>query len=155
MHHFRRKCLKVLARLHVEPADNLKPEFDLIKEDLKEKAKNSQLFFGDNIEDDTLTYALFPQIALNFFENKNDPSAFEPMPKDQISKERRSSKKVKPWKSKDSFYRVEVDGEKFDVKVSESDEFESIASQSFEERSLRNPREESRLKLKRHLEGTC
>ena len=92
---------------------------------------------------------------MNFFENKNDPSAFEPMPKDQISKENyvEVPKKSNHGKSKDSFYKVEVDGEKFDVKVSESDEFESIASQSFEEREVKEPARGKETEIKAPLGG--
>ena len=28
--------------------------------------------FGDHFEDDVLTYALFPQVGLKFFEHRND-----------------------------------------------------------------------------------
>lgn len=43
------------------PADLLKPEFDTLKEEIKEFAKS---------EEDILTYAMFPQIARTFFENR-------------------------------------------------------------------------------------
>ena len=58
------QVLKGSRPITCRPADNLKPEFDLIKEELKEKAKNSKLFFGDNIEDDTLRS--FPSNRVEF-----------------------------------------------------------------------------------------
>ena len=38
------------------------------------------LQFGEHFDDDVLTYALFPQVGLKFFENRNNPDAFEPVP---------------------------------------------------------------------------
>jgi len=42
------------------PADNLDPEFDRIKKELLSKKDEEGLQFGNNIDDDVLTYALFP-----------------------------------------------------------------------------------------------
>ena len=147
--------LKGSSPITCRPADNLKPEFENQKEELKEKGKTSQLVFGDNIEDDTLTFALFPQIALNFFENRNDPSAFEPIPQASVSGE--NSVEVSRGRgdlgSKDSFYTVEVDGERFGVKVSEGDQIESIAVQPVEDRNVKEPRSSKQTEIKAPLGG--
>ena len=38
---------------------------------------------AENVVDDVLTYALFPQIGLMFLENRDNPDAFEPAPWDE------------------------------------------------------------------------
>ena len=74
------KVLAGQAPITGRPADLLSPEFDRLQAELEELAKEKQIVFGEHLEDDVLTYALFPQIALKFFENRNDPAAFEPVP---------------------------------------------------------------------------
>ncbi|MDG1112368.1 MAG: sodium-extruding oxaloacetate decarboxylase subunit alpha [Pseudomonadales bacterium] len=74
------KVLAGQAPITGRPADLLSPEFDRLQVELEELAKEKQIVFGEHLEDDVLTYALFPQIALKFFENRNDPAAFEPVP---------------------------------------------------------------------------
>ena len=64
----------------VRPADLLSPEFERLHAELKGLGEEKELDFGDHFEDDVLTYALFPQVGLMFFEHRNDPSAFEPVP---------------------------------------------------------------------------
>ena len=64
----------------VRPADLLSPEFERLHAELKGLGEEKELDFGDQFEDDVLTYALFPQVGLKFFEHRNDPSAFEPVP---------------------------------------------------------------------------
>ena len=64
----------------VRPADLLSPEFERLHAELKGLGEEKALEFGDHFEDDVLTYALFPQVGLKFFEHRNDPSAFEPVP---------------------------------------------------------------------------
>ena len=44
------------------------------------KEKNIKLTEGEGLIDDVLTYALFPQVGLKFLENRDNPSAFEPIP---------------------------------------------------------------------------
>lgn len=66
----------------VRPADLIPAELDrLIAElDGEAKEKNLTLKEGEQKIDDVLTYALFPQIGLKFLENRDNPSAFEPVP---------------------------------------------------------------------------
>ena len=64
----------------VRPADLLSPEFERLHDELKALEEEKSLRFGEHFEDDVLTYALFPQVGLKFFEHRNDPSAFEPVP---------------------------------------------------------------------------
>ena len=62
------------------PADLIDPEFDKLSAELESLGKERTLHFGEHFEDDVLTYALFPQVGLKFFENRNNPDAFEPVP---------------------------------------------------------------------------
>lgn len=74
------KVLAGQAPITCRPADLLSPEFDRLQAELEGLAKERSIIFGEHLEDDVLTYALFPQIALKFFENRNNPAAFEPAP---------------------------------------------------------------------------
>lgn len=51
------------------PADLLKPELDKYKEELGDLCQQ---------EEDVLSYALFPQVAMKFFENRRNPQPEEP-----------------------------------------------------------------------------
>lgn len=64
------------------PADLLESELDKIKDELVAiaKEKSIKLTEGEGLIDDVLTYALFPQIGLKFLQNRDNPSAFEPIP---------------------------------------------------------------------------
>ncbi|MDP2283713.1 MAG: biotin/lipoyl-containing protein, partial [Pseudohongiella sp.] len=102
------------------PADLLTPEFDKLKAELSKLAVEKQ-FAITNEFDDTLTYSLFPQPALKFFQNRDNPSAFEPIPSVEIDV---GAKPVKQHKSSGSkaneqpgYYVVEVDGRSYQVKV--------------------------------------
>jgi oxaloacetate decarboxylase alpha subunit len=74
------KVLAGQAPITCRPADLLSPEFDRLQVELEELAKEKPIIFGEHFDDDVLTYALFPQVALKFFENRNNPAAFEPVP---------------------------------------------------------------------------
>lgn len=104
------------------PADLLTPEFDRLKEELAGIASDKGFKLENDI-DDTLTYALFPQPALKFFQNRDNPDAFEPAPEAETAKPA-SSGKAQPAgtqvvkASQDGVYTVEVDGKSYVVKVS-------------------------------------
>ena len=104
------------------PADNLEPEFEKLKSELQGKEKEEGLIFGKNIEDDVLTYALFPQVGLKFLANRNDPEAFEPKPGSEPEPVQQSAPMTSGGTS---IYTVEVSGERFVVKVSEGGDIES------------------------------
>ncbi len=107
------------------PADRLDPEFDRLKEELLSKEKTDGLQFGENIDDDVLTYALFPQVGLKFLANRNNPDAFEPKPEDEAP-EPSVPAGGSDSKSDSGVYTVEVQGETFVVRVSEGGEMESV-----------------------------
>jgi oxaloacetate decarboxylase alpha subunit len=101
------------------PADNLAPEFDRLKQELLDKEKDEGLQFGENIDDDVLTYALFPQVGLKFLAHRNDPSAFEPRPEDEPAPVAAAAT------GGSSVYTVDVSGERFVVQVTEGGDIQS------------------------------
>ncbi|MEH6355250.1 MAG: sodium-extruding oxaloacetate decarboxylase subunit alpha [Marinobacter sp.] len=104
------------------PADLLKPEMDKLTGELKKLAQEKSIKLADNVIDDVLTYALFPQIGLKFLENRNNPDAFEPIPSaDDIA----PAKKV----SGPETYTVEVNSKKYVVAVSEGGEISQIQAE--------------------------
>ena len=116
----RARILKGAEPVTCRPADNLEPEFGKLKAELQSKQQEAGLVFGANLDDDVLTYALFPQAGLNFFANRNNPDAFEPEPDGQTPPPASTAGPA--------VYTVEVSGEQFVVKVSEGGEIESATS---------------------------
>jgi oxaloacetate decarboxylase alpha subunit len=62
------------------PADLLTPEINELTVELKALASEKKFTLASDEIDDVLTYALFPQIGLKYFENRGNPDAFEPIP---------------------------------------------------------------------------
>ncbi|MCL6416539.1 sodium-extruding oxaloacetate decarboxylase subunit alpha [Aestuariirhabdus sp. Z084] len=62
------------------PGDLLDNELDKIVADVEALSKDKGFKLSDNSIDDALTFALFPQIAPKFLENRGNPDAFEPAP---------------------------------------------------------------------------
>ncbi len=101
------------------PADLLEPEMDKLTDELKKLADEKGIKLADNVEDDVLTYALFPQIGLKFLENRDNPDAFEPVPTAESAAPATKSEGPET-------YTVEVNGKKFVVAVSEGGEITQI-----------------------------
>ena len=101
------------------PADLIEPEMDKLTDELKKLADEKGIKLSDNVVDDVLTYALFPQIGLKFLENRNNPDAFEPVP---IAESAAPAAKSEGPET----YTVDVNGKKFVVAVSEGGEITQI-----------------------------
>ena len=97
------------------PADLLSPEFDAQRAELLDLAAE-QNFTIDNETDDTLTYALFPQVGLRFLKNRGNSEAFEPRP--GLGDNGHASEQA----SDSGVYTVEVEGTAYSVKVTDEDE---------------------------------
>ncbi len=115
------------AALTCRPADNLPAEFESLKSELLEQKDEKGLIFGQNIDEDVLTYALFPQPGLKFLANRNNPDAFEPKPELTTSAPATTATKSAPAGGPE-VYNVEVDGQLFVVKVSPGGDIQSSAS---------------------------
>lgn len=59
----RKKCIGDTPVITGRPADALKPEFDKYIEEIKDYMIQ---------EEDALSYALFPQVAMNFFKKRKE-----------------------------------------------------------------------------------
>jgi oxaloacetate decarboxylase alpha subunit len=104
------------------PADRLEPEFEHLKKELLSMEKDKGLKFGKCVDDDVLTYALFPQPALKFLANRDNPAAFEPAP--DAAAQEAGPAPVQTAGGAET-YSVEVDGKAYVVKVTPGGEIES------------------------------
>ena len=107
------------------PADNILPELDKLEISVTEEATKKGVKLAENVIDDVLTVALFPQIAWKFLENRGDPTAFESLPQ--------ATEPAKPAvitpapvtkASEPAVYTIEVDGRSYVVRVSEGGEIQ-------------------------------
>jgi oxaloacetate decarboxylase alpha subunit len=106
------------------PADLLNPEVDKLSDELQTLAKEKNITLAEEAIDDVLTYALFPQIGLKFLENRNNPSAFEPIPTKSNPAATVSNDNSKSPVAEN--YAVSVDGKVYDVIVAPGGSIESI-----------------------------
>jgi len=99
------------------PADLLEPELEFQTEELQRLAKEKNIQLADDVVDDVLTYALFPQIGTKFLENRNNPDAFEPVPTGVVET---SAAPAVSSSGGTGVYSVRVNGKAFTVEVAES-----------------------------------
>ena len=107
------------------PADLLEPEFENLKKELLAMEKDKGLKFGKHIDDDVLTYALFPQVGLKFLANRGDIKAFEPLPGNDLESTALAVDQSDNV-SKSGVYTVDVAGERFVVKVTDGVDVEAL-----------------------------
>ncbi len=107
------------------PADLLEPELESQTAELKKIAVEQNIQLADDVVDDVLTYALFPQIGLKFLENRNNPDAFEAVPTGEVE-----ATVSQPAASSggSGVYSVRVDGKTFTVEVAESGQLSNIVA---------------------------
>ncbi|RUO77956.1 sodium-extruding oxaloacetate decarboxylase subunit alpha [Idiomarina seosinensis] len=113
------------------PADLLDNELEKLTDELKQKAKDEDIRLADDVVDDVLTYALFPQIGLKFLKNRDNPDAFEPEPQAETNQSGKDSKKPtgKSSASGPEQYDVDVDGKRYRVTVGAAGELENVEPQ--------------------------
>mgnify|MGYP001208264597 CR=1 FL=1 len=104
------KALDGAAAITCRPADLINDSFDDLVEEFKKVIKDNSLDIEAN-EDNTLIYALFPEIGLNYFKHLNDPEFFEQRPLD-IHQQSSSS------------YLVTIDEKEFSVTIDENNNFD-------------------------------
>jgi oxaloacetate decarboxylase alpha subunit len=107
------KVLDGAEPITCRPADLIKPEIDALSLELAELAKEKSIDLAEDVIDDVLTYALFPQIGLKFLENRNNPDAFEPVPTVEQAKPSANSGATGGPES----FSVSVDGKVYEVVV--------------------------------------
>ena len=120
------KALDGAAAITCRPADLINDSFDDLVEEFKKVIKDNSLGVEAN-EDNTLIYALFPEIGLNYFKHIGDPEFFEQRPLDIHQKSSNS-------------YLVTIDEKEFSVTIDENNNFE-IASGSVLNTSPNQPQQ--------------
>jgi len=106
------------------PADLLEPELQHQTDELTRLAGERGIRLADDVVDDVLTYALFPQIGTMFLENRDNPDAFEPMPSAEAAA---PAAPVAPAAGS-GVYSVRVNGKEFTVEVAESGQLASVSA---------------------------
>lgn len=111
------------------PADLLAPELDKLRSELSTKAEAEGMALATELDDDVLTYALFPQIGLKFLNNRNNPDAFEPTPQApnrQVASEAAITSPEVSDKRGAETYTVNVQGQSFVVEVAPGGDISQI-----------------------------
>jgi len=106
------------------PADLLEPELERQTAELQRIAKEKNIKLADNVVDDVLTYALFPQIGTKFLENRDNPDAFEPAP-GGATEVAAAPAVASPGGT--GVYSVRVNGKSYTVEVAESGQLAAVA----------------------------
>jgi oxaloacetate decarboxylase alpha subunit len=104
------------------PADNIEPELESLTLELEGLSAEHgfSLTSNEGQIDDVLTYALFPQVGLKFLQNRDNPSAFEPVPTGKAS--------APKTEAGEEIYTVEVEGKSYTVTVNEGGDVNGIAA---------------------------
>jgi oxaloacetate decarboxylase alpha subunit len=108
------------------PADLLEAEMETLTKDLLEKAKSDGISLAEDVVDDVLTYALFPQVGLKFLKNRHNPDAFEPAPTVEAAKPAAPAVAPAPSAGGVEAYSVRVDGQVYHVEVGPAGELTSV-----------------------------
>jgi len=116
------------------PADLIEDELAALTKELTEIVKKESIQIADDLVDDVLTYALFPQIGLKFLKNRHNPDAFEPVPTQtpatQSLLEFPTNALPESKNTGAATYTVRVDGQVFEVEVAQSGELTNVQASS-------------------------
>jgi len=117
------------------PADLLSPEVESLTKELTTIAKDKNIALAEQVIDDVLTYALFPQIGLKFLQNRNNPEAFEPKPDGQNISDQIDAKDSPSTSNnaKKENYSVSVDGKVYQVIVGPSGSIDNVTASATEQ----------------------
>ena len=130
------------------PADNIEPELEILESEFDKIVLEKNIRVADEKIDDLLTYALFPQVGIQFLENRDNPDFFEPVPKEETS----SSSNEK----NEGVYTVSFKGQSYTVGVSDGGTITSMGTSSDESSSdSGDSQEESNIPLANGKEDVC
>jgi oxaloacetate decarboxylase alpha subunit len=104
------------------PADNLKPELELLEAEFDKIVADKGIRVADEKVDDLMTYALFPQVGVQFLENRDKPDFFEPVPQEPSE--------FNTNDNSEGIYTVSFEGQSYTVNVTSGGDIESIGSSS-------------------------
>ena len=130
------------------PADNIEPELEILESEFDKIVLDKNIRVADEKIDDLLTYALFPQVGIQFLENRDNPDFFEPVPKEETSS---------PANEKnEGVYTVSFKGQSYTVGVSDGGTITSMGTSSDESSSNSgDSQEESNIPLANGKEDVC
>ncbi len=114
-----KRILDGAEMISCRPADRLDPEIDRLSKELTDIAFKKHIKLADNVIDDVLTYALFPQVGLKFLKNRDNPAAFEPPPVIEDSTSDKGNVTQAASASESNVYTVTVAGQDYVVEVNE------------------------------------
>jgi oxaloacetate decarboxylase alpha subunit len=117
------KVLDGAQPITCRPADNIEPELDILETQFDEVVAEKGIELAADKIDDLLTYALFPQVGIQFLANRNNPDFFEPAPQAPSAAASASTKE-------DGVYTVSVKGNSYVVEVSAGGDITSMQSAS-------------------------
>ena len=106
------------------PADLIEPELEHQTAELTRLAGEKGIRLADEVVDDVLTYALFPQIGIKFLENRDNPDAFEPAPNATVAAPATAA--ASTTGSGPAVYNVRVNGKSFTVEVAEGGQLTDV-----------------------------
>ena len=121
------RVLEGAAPITDRPADHIAPEMDKIVAEVVATAKEKGISLSENTVDDALIVALFQQVGWKFLENRNNPSAFEPVPNGEEAKPATAAQPKTQPQTGPAVYTIEVEGKAYVVKVSEGGDITNIA----------------------------
>ena len=102
------------------PADNIEPELEILESEFDKIVLEKNIRVADEKIDDLLTYALFPQVGIQFLENRDNPDFFEPVPKEETSS---------PSNEKnEGVYTILFEGQSYTVSVSDGGTITSMGT---------------------------
>ena len=119
------KVLDGADAITCRPADLLEPELEAQTAELLRIAEEKNIQLADDVVDDVLTYALFPQIGTKFLENRNNPDAFEPAPGTEPEP---ATAPAVAASTGSGVYSVRVNGKSYNVEVAESGQLAAVAA---------------------------
>lgn len=124
------RVLNGVAAITCRPADLLDSELAKLRSELTTKAADEGITLAQALDDDVLTYALFPQIGLKFLKNRNNPEAFEPKPQapNQEPVVATAKQVTETAKQGAETYTVKVQGQTFVVEVSSGGDISQIVA---------------------------
>ena len=97
------------------PADNIDPEMDTLEAEFDAIIAEKGIKLENEKIDDLLIYILFPQVGMQFLENRNNPDFFEPVPQPPSE-----------GPKEDGVYTVKHNGQDYVVEVKSGGEISSI-----------------------------
>jgi len=105
------KVLEGASPITCRPADLIDDEMDHLTEELCAIANKEGLDLSDDLVEDVLTYALFPQVGLKFLKNRDNPEAFEQLDEKESASEGSDKAGIAER------YSIAVNGQEYDVVV--------------------------------------